>query len=212
MANEKYTKKLLVEGNEDVHVILALWNHAKLPETFDVVDCHSITKLLENLKIRLTAPQTNQRIGVVVDADEDVAARWDALRDRLQASGKYNCKGLELPEEGLVLQPLSAEDPVVGVWVMPNNRLPGMLEDFVAMLSEPGDRLMAKADDVLNQLEEEKIQKYKDVHRAKAKIHSYLAWQDEPGKPMGTSITAHVLNPDSESGVRFLEWLKRVFL
>jgi hypothetical protein len=50
MANEKYTKKLLVEGNEDVHVILALWNHAKLPETFDVVDCHSITKLLENLK------------------------------------------------------------------------------------------------------------------------------------------------------------------
>ena len=29
---------------------------------------------------------------------------------------------------------------------------------------------------------------------------------------MGTSITAHVLNPDSESGVRFLEWLKRVFL
>ena len=88
MANEKYTKKLLVEGNEDVHVILALWNHAKLPETFDVVDCHSITKLLENLKIRLTAPQTNQRIGVVVDADEDVAARWDAIRDRLQASGK----------------------------------------------------------------------------------------------------------------------------
>ena len=117
MANEKYTKKLLVEGNEDVHVILALWNHAKLPETFDVVDCHSITKLLENLKIRLTAPQTNQRIGVVVDADEDVAARWDAIRDRLQASGKYDCKGLELPEEGLVLQPLSTEDPVVGVGV-----------------------------------------------------------------------------------------------
>ena len=82
----------------------------------------------------------------------------------------------------------------------------------MATLSEPEDPLMAKADDVLNQLEAEKIQKYKDVHRSKAKIHSYLAWQDEPGKPMGTSITAHVLNPDSESGVRFLEWLKRVFL
>ena len=39
-----------------------------------------------------------------------------------------------------------------------------MLEDFVATLSEPDDPLMAKADDVLNQLEEDKIQKYKDVH------------------------------------------------
>lgn len=44
-----------------------------------------------------------------------------------------------------------------------------MLEDFVATLSEPDDPLMAKAYDVLNQLEEEKIQKYKDVHRAKQK-------------------------------------------
>ena len=152
MANEIYTKKLLVEGNEDVHVVIALWNNAKLPETFDVVDCRSITKLLENLKIRITIPQNNERIGVVVDADEDVSARWDAIRNRLQASGKYDCRGLELPEDGLVLQPLSAEDPIVGVWVMPNNRLPGMLEDFVATLSEPGDPLMAKADDVLNQL------------------------------------------------------------
>lgn len=212
MVSEKYKLKLLVEGNEDKHVIIALWNNAKLPESFDVVDCHSITKLLDNLKIRLTLPQTNERIGVVVDADADMLARWNAIRDRLQATGKYDCKNLQLPENGLVLNPISFGDPIIGVWVMPNNNLPGLLEDFVATLSEPDDPLMAKADDVLNQLEEEKIQKYKDVHRAKAKIHSYLAWQDEPGKPMGTSITAHVLNPGSPNGVRFLEWLKRLFL
>ena len=64
---------------------------------------------------------------------------------------------------------------------------------------------------LLNELEDEKIQRYKVVHRAKAKIHSYLAWQDEPGKPMGVSITAHVLNPDSPSGIKFLEWLKRLY-
>jgi len=211
MAEEKYTFKLLVEGNDDKHVVIALWNNAKLSETFDVIDCHSVTKLLDNLRIRLTAPQTNERIGVVVDADEDVSARWDAIRDRLCATGMYNCKDLTLPEDGLVLNPISEEAPVVGVWIMPNNILPGMLEDFVATLSEPDDPLMAKAGEVLNELETEKIQKYKDVHRAKAKIHSYLAWQDEPGKPMGVSITAHVLNPDAPSGLKFLEWLKRLF-
>jgi hypothetical protein len=212
MATEKYYMKLLVEGNEDKHVIIAIWNNANLSETFDVIDCQSITKLLDNLKIRLTAPQTNKRIGVVVDADENVSARWDAIKGRLEATGKYDCKNLQLPEEGLVLQPISTEDPIVGVWVMPNNKLPGMLEDFVAMLSEPDDPLMTKADDVLDQLEKEKIQKYKKVHRAKAKIHSYLAWQDEPGKPMGLSITAHVLNPESPNGQKFMAWLKRLFL
>lgn len=211
MAEEKHTFKLLVEGNDDKHVVIALWNNAKLPETFDVIDCHSITKLLENLKIRLTVPQINERIGVVVDADEDISVRWDAIRDRLSASGKYDCKDLSLPENGLVLNPTSEDAPVVGVWIMPNNKLPGMLEDFVATLSENDDPLMAKADDVLNELETLKIQKYKHVHRSKAKIHSFLAWQDEPGKPMGTSITAHVLNPDNPSGVKFLEWLKRLF-
>ena len=66
--------------------------------------------------------------------------------------------------------------------------------------------------DLWTKIEKEKIQKYKFVHRAKAKIHSYLAWQDEPGKPMGTSITAHVLNPDCPNGQMFLNWLKKLFL
>lgn len=212
MAEEKYTYKLLVEGNEDLHVILAFWNNAQLPEVFDIIDCHSITKLLDNLKLRLTTPQNNERIGIVVDADEDISARWDAIKNRLDSTGMYNCKNLELPGDGLVLAAENPDYPTIGVWVMPNNKLPGMLEDFVATLAEPNDPLMVRADEVLDQLEKEKIQKYRSVHRAKAKIHSYLAWQDEPGKPMGTSITAHVLNPECLSGQLFLDWLKKIFL
>lgn len=212
MAEEKYTYKLLVEGNEDMHVVLAFWNNAQLPEVFDIIDCHSITKLLDNLKLRLTTPQNNERIGIVVDADLDISARWDAIKNRLDSTGVYNCKNLQLPNDGLILAAENPDYPTIGVWVMPNNKLPGMLEDFVATLAEADDPLMIKADEVLDQLEKEKIQKYKSVHRAKAKIHSYLAWQDEPGKPMGTSITAHVLNPDSPSGLLFLDWLKKLFL
>ena len=212
MGLERHTYKLLVEGNEDVHVILAFWNNAKLPEKFDIIDCHNITNLLDILKLRLTTPQTHKRIGIVVDADTKISARWDAIRNRLDATGKYKCKNLQLPSDGLILNSIDPEYPTIGVWVMPNNNLPGMLEDFVVTLSEPGDPLMEKTDDVLRQLESEGIQKYKAVHRTKAKIHTYLAWQDEPGKPMGTSITAHVLNPNRPNGQLFLDWLKRLFL
>lgn len=211
MMEEKYTYKLLVEGNEDVHVILALWNAANRPESFDIINCHSVQQLLKNLKIRLTVPLTNQRIGIVVDADTDISARWDSIKSHLDATGKYNCKKCQLQEGGLILPSINPEYPTIGVWIMPNNKLPGMLEDFVAALAPTDDPLMEKAEDVLNQLEKSNIQRYKPVHRSKAKIHSYLAWQDEPGRPMGQSITAHVLNPNSKTGQLFLDWLQILF-
>ena len=39
---EKFLKKLLVEGNDDQHVIWALCEKYKIPETFDVIACGGI--------------------------------------------------------------------------------------------------------------------------------------------------------------------------
>lgn len=209
---EAFKFKLLVEGNEDKHVIKALWGSFELPIVFDMIDCKSITRLLDNLKIRLTIPQDNQIIGIVVDADVDSSSRWDAIRHRLLETGKYDCKDLTLPEDGLILHSNDPEYATVGVWIMPNNKLPGMLEDFVAMLAEQDDVLMVRSDKVLTEIESEGINKYKKVHRSKAKIHTYLAWQDEPGKPMGLSITTRVLKADNPIGRTFIEWLKKLYL
>jgi hypothetical protein len=38
-----------------------------------------------------------------------------------------------------------------------------------------------------------KVTQFKDVHLSKAEIYTYLAWQDEPGKPFGIAITVHTL-------------------
>ena len=86
-----------------------------------------------------------------------------------------------------------------------------MLEDFIAALAKPDDALMKKSEDVLTELETEGIQKYKPVHRSKAKIHTYLAWQDVPGRPMGQAITANILNSNSDVAVKFVKWLKEMF-
>lgn len=57
----------------------------------------------------------------------------------------------------------------------------------------------------------EKFDKNKDVHRSKAKIHTFLAWNDEPGLPMGSAITARVLDPSLGSAKIFVDWLERCF-
>lgn len=211
MGDERFTYKLLVEGNDDVHVVRALWNSQSKPELFDIIDCKSKDGVLRDFEIRLTTPQNHKRIGVILDADTNASARWDAIKTRLNATGKYNSKKLRLSAKGLVLEATDSEFPRIGVWIMPDNNLPGMMEDFLATLSEPNDPLMIKTEEVLSDLETQRINKYKIVHRAKAKIHTFLAWQDEPGKPMGTAITARVLDPTKSIAVVFISWLEKLF-
>lgn len=89
--------------------------------------------------------------------------------DILKSSNKYDCDGLDLPSDGLVLYPLNDYDAVVGIWIMPNNRFEGMLEDFALNMIPAEDLLIRKVEVVLSELEAEGIQRYKQVHRSKAK-------------------------------------------
>ena len=155
--------------------------------------------------------ENNQRIGIVVDADVNLKSRWNSIVSILKKTGKYDCEAIELPQDGLILEPTDNTYPKVGIWLMPDNNQNGMLEDFMTALATPDDALMKKSEDVLTEIETEGIQKYKPVHRSKAKIHTYLAWQDAPGRPMGQAITANILNADSELAVKFAEWLKKLF-
>ncbi|MBR1520550.1 MAG: hypothetical protein IJ635_04855 [Bacteroidaceae bacterium] len=208
---EIHTYKLLVEGNDDQHVVWALCEKHNVPETFDVVDCESVKNVLKSFEVRLRLADNNSRIGVVMDADINLKSRWDSFVSILKRTGKYDCGALTLPKDGLVLEPTDKTYPKVGVWLMPDNNQNGMLEDFMAALATPDDELMKKSDAMLTELETEGIQKYKPVHRSKAKIHTYLAWQDVPGRPMGQAITANILNSDSEVAVRFVKWLRKMF-
>ena len=52
---------------------------------------------------------------------------------------------------------------------------------------------------------------YGECHESKAVLHTYLAWQDEPGKPVGQSITAEVLKPHTETAAQFAKWLTNLF-
>jgi hypothetical protein len=208
---ESHTYKLLVEGNDDQHVVWALCEKHKVPESFDVIECESVENVLKAFEVRLKIADNNQRIGIVVDADVNLKSRWDSIVSILKKTGKYDCEAIELPQDGLILEPTDNTYPKVGIWLMPDNNQNGMLEDFMAALATPDDALMKKSEDVLTELETEGIQKYKTVHRSKAKIHTYLAWQDAPGRPMGQAITANILNADSELAVKFAEWLKELF-
>lgn len=87
-----------------------------------------------------------------------------------------------------------------------------MIEDFMMSLTAEGDmQLLGKADAVLDELKANGLQRFKDVHRSKAKIHTYLAWQEQPGLPLGVSIKAKAFDSDAKLAHDVTDWLKTLF-
>lgn len=212
MSRQLSVAQLVVEGKDDQHVIWALCNRHNIPNTFTVVtpvdESGGIDELLNSIPIRLKISGLHT-LGLVIDADQNLPGRWEAVCHRLRLSGyqalpdRPNSQGTIIVQDHL---------PRVGVWLMPNNQLLGMLENFVTCLIPDGDNLLPKADNILSEIERESLNRYTLIHHPKALIHTWLAWQDIPGRPMGQSITAQVLLHDTDVALLFINWLKHLFI
>ena len=135
---EDYAFKLLVEGPDDLFVIAHLRELNQLEDNIFIKPCGSVEKAIELFRILIDKQTANNRIlGLVIDADLNIAGRWQRISQILVESGKYTVPDV-LPNEGLILFPNDSDDVKIGVWVMPDNQLSGMLEDFLAWQEEPG--------------------------------------------------------------------------
>jgi hypothetical protein len=130
-------QQLLVEGKNDRHVIWALCQQYQLPETFSVEvpqeeGTEGVDAVLNGLPERLKA-ENLRTLGIVVDADRHLSGRWQSLKDKLSSIG-YRDIPQSPPPERWVCAPSDPYLPRVGVWLMPNNQLPGMLYQFPKVL------------------------------------------------------------------------------
>jgi hypothetical protein len=48
-------------------------------------------------------------------------------------------------------------------------------------------------------------------HRSKALIHTWLAWQEAPGRPFGPALRARSQDAAAPDGRALLRWLDRLF-
>lgn len=153
-------------------------------------------------------------MGVVIDADQDLNARWQKVKAILTKAGYKN-----LPESPASNGTIIKEDylPDFGIWIMPDNIINrGMLEDFLEFLVPDKDNnaLWKRAVDCTNEVQKniEEEKRFSDIHLSKAKIHAYLAWQKDCGVPFGLSITKKYLQADNPRCQDFIDWLNRLFV
>lgn len=204
---EKATKMLLVEGINDCFVIANLCTYFKVGKTFKIYDCEGSDSALKMLSSLIYSSEPMETIALVLDADEpDLLGRWSAVKGKLQS------KGIVLPERpnisGTII-PATEESPRIGLWLMPDNQADGMLEDFCSKLATPDALLFAQ--ECVEKAQDKRLTRFNQKHKSKSIIHTYLAWQEDPGKPLGQAITAGTLNPQHPIATNFMDWINKLF-
>ena len=203
-------KILLVEGTDDENVLKHVCGNRGIPHLDDVKSHGGAERLLDSVPVRLKASEDGDIVGVVIDADTDVAARWQSLRDRLIRVGYTGVPDNPAPDGTILDPPAGTLLPRVGIWIMPDNQTKGILEDFLRFLLPAGSRLFDHVTTSVATIPAGE-QRFTQLAEPKALIHTWLAWQEEPGKPLGTAITARYLDPGVAQVDVLVSWLNRLF-
>ena len=200
---------LLVEGVDDEHVLKHICGNRGGPQLSEVKTHDGVEDLLDSIPTTLRFAEENDVIGIVIDADIGLDSRWQALRARFAEAGYQDVPSEPNPSGTVIEPPDGGLLPRAGVWIMPDNRTTGKLEDFLRFLvpqpSELFDHATASVDGIPYRL-------FSQPDELKAVLHTWLAWQREPGKPYGTAITARFLDPDVPIVDVLVSWLERLFI
>ena len=196
---------LLVEGGDDravaIHLRSAIDN---LPE-FCADERGSVEKVLAAIRPELLRPG-RRALGIVVDANDSWKGRWEAIRGRLDAEGVDVPKQ---PDENGTIIEATNRLPRVGVWIMPDNRSDGELEDFLLTMLPEDDPVWPRSEVYIDGIPAHD-RKFKDGKTHRAKLHAWLATRREP-RQSGLAIKTGDLRVDGVLAMKFAEWLRRLF-
>ncbi|HEV7508823.1 MAG TPA: DUF3226 domain-containing protein [Thermoanaerobaculia bacterium] len=210
--SEESPYRLLVEGPDDQFSVI----HLMARHGFDWNDEASIRPLISSeggidkllAATSVSLKGTYVRLGIILDANSDPAHRWAQVRDRARRAD------LNLPDspqpEGTIIhghRPGSR----IGFWLMPDNKSLGALEHFLGSLVPSGHPIWIYADEVTTQARKRGAS-CKEKDHAKSVLHTWLAWQDEPGLPFGIALKAGFFETDNENALRFVSWFNRLFV
>jgi hypothetical protein len=209
------TKQLLVEGEDDKFAVIGLMEHhvpwldrPAAPPVY-IESTNGFTNLLEGSFLLTKLKESGvEALGMVVDADDNPVGRWHKFQSIFQAV----IPGLPsvMPGDGLIMT--TAQGVRVGLWMMPDCGSSGMLETFLQYLVPD-----LAAD--LWQHAESSFQTAcslgapcRSAHHDKARIHTWLAWQDPPGESLGRALTRKTLDPTAPTATAFVAWFRSLFL
>ena len=214
---------LLVEGQNDKHVVWQLcgrddssFSIARDGYAFSVTlsvestaflisDKENRSELIMSIRQEVEAP-SRRVVGVLVDADDDLESCWN---DVVRGFERTDVQLPSSPTPGGTIIPEKDHQPRIGIWLMPDNRSHGELENFVLTMMPDEDKVWPLSSKYIDSVCVSD-RKFMPVKTDKAKLYAWLATRKEPGR-MGAAVGAHDLEVDGELCQNFLTWLTKLF-
>ncbi len=201
---------LLVEGEDDKHVIRHLSERWDRTLEFAIKDYQGIENVLPSIRDHIDEPG-RPAVGVVVDADTHALNTWNRVCDQIQNAAKTISPIPATPDPNGVIIPENPDGdiPRVGIWIMPDNISTGELESFVSQMIPATDRVWPLSRRYVNQIPYTE-RKFAETKNLRAQIYAWLATREDP-RQMGLAIGARDLEVSGPLSQRFLTWLTRLF-
>jgi hypothetical protein len=217
MPETEVRSRLNVEGMDDQHSIvhLLIQNGVAYNPDFDrsppelpaVFKLNGIDPLIDGIEVAVKT-NTTRTVGFLLDADSPLIDRWRRVSDRLGNVGVTNLPQ-HPPSDGFIGE--SSEFKTrVGVRLMPDNVHDGKIEDFLLTLVKENDPLIEHARSSTVDAKNCGAA-FSEPDTIKAVIHSWLAWQVQPGLPYGTAIKARYFRHNSPIALKFVRWFKLLY-
>ncbi len=198
------SKLLLVEGSDDMHVVINLLGSHGFQPRFGNRPKEVFQQLRKSIYNEVNV-SGRDALGILADANDDFVGRWLSLSEGLKRAGCNVPKSLS--RAGSVFSgPLGIR---VGVWLMPDNRRAGELEDFVHDMISVTDPILPRAKCYIDGIPEGD-RRFANAKLTRAYVHAWLATREKP-RPMGTAIAAGDLLHDVPVAKNFIDWLRKLF-
>lgn len=215
------TKYLLVEGKYDFHLIKNLLSrhniiaehHDKIKQTnhIAIVPMKGRDELQKNLELHLPMGAITE-LGIIIDADQNASSAYKSCYNFVSRYGEIIApEGQGDSRNTLHLSRTAKPALKVGIWIMPDNQSTGFLEHFASELIPQTDKLWSLAKTTITALPEKRYPTTPRDHTRKAELHTWLAWQENPGKPMGLAVSFGYLKHDMPLALDFISWIRTVF-
>lgn len=205
--------RLLVEGAKDRRLFPYLMeqNGVNWPKDHEPVEIKDLggRSLSKSDASAILKESGLLRLGIVLDADNDANSSWQLIK------GWFEDSFVDMPDRirdtGFISEP-NSRGVRIGAWIMPDNQTPGMLETFLKFLVREDDKpLFNYAERACAEAKTQFAAPFKDVHKDKARMHAFLAWQDEPGRQLHEAVDHAVLDPTSPHSRPFVTWFRELY-
>lgn len=196
---------LLVEDLSDKRLISHLREmHGNLPD-FHIRRCRGWGGLKREIRLQIDVDD-RLMIGIIADADDELSTRWSDICQEVQRAQK----GTALPAQPEFGGTIVGGKPRIGIWIMPDNRSQGELEDFVAAMVPEDDPIWPLAMNYIDTIPPEH-RRFLDHKVQKARVYAWTATLKSPGGLLSAATSEANLNVDSENCLMLISWLRQLF-